>query len=312
MERPVEEFNNYNVVEYTIDLIDDFYGLFVSVHGPLFTKDHFMHKADTSFAGHPVIGYIAYDKTTAQVAAFYGVYPVSIHYNGSVVMAAQSADTLTHADHRRKGLFEKLFDLTKEKCKRVGVQFIFGFPNSNSAPGFKKFGWTFYPKRKNLHLRYERNFFERLQNKLAPDSSFNRLKKYEVAAETIDSSGFQSDIVRTPAYFAYKSNLSNLRFYKLDSCIIWAKTEKNTIHIGDIKLNPNSSVDIVVKELAAFLKKFNLCNLYYFTSEASPFMNAFRNMKGLKVSESEYIAIDLAGDFKLQDLRYSPVDADTF
>jgi hypothetical protein len=311
MERQTEEFNNYIIVEYGIDLMNDFYELYSSIHGFSLPKEHFIKKASTAFAGCNIIGFITYEKSTGEVAAFYGVYPVLVNHRGCVILAAQSGDTLTHANHRRQGLFEKVFFMTKEKCEKVGVQFIFGFPNSNSAPGFKKFGWSFYPK-KDLHLYHKRSLIARIENKLFPRNSVNRLRKQEIPKDGISSAGFQSDVIRSPEYFQYKSNLSNAKFYKLNTCVIWAKTEINTIIIGDVKINMDASVESVVSELQCLLKKINLCNLYTSLSNTNPLLKELEKIDGIKVNEMDFIAFDFINSLTLEDVRYCKADEDTF
>lgn len=100
-------------------------------------------KYDTSCFGASYVGYIAYHNESNQPAGYYGILPLKVKLADNIVMAAQSGDTMTHPDHRNKGLFIELAKRTYELGKSLGVQFVFGFPNKNSYHGLvKKLGWT--------------------------------------------------------------------------------------------------------------------------------------------------------------------------
>lgn len=77
------------------------------------------------------------------IAAFYCVIPWWVQLEGRKILAAQSADTMTHPDHRNKGLFVTLARKTYELAKGSGITFLFGFPNQHSQPGAVKLGWNF-------------------------------------------------------------------------------------------------------------------------------------------------------------------------
>lgn len=76
-------------------------------------------------------------------AAVYSVFKVYVKINRDLKLACQSLDTLTDQNHRGKGLFSGLADAIFKKCENDEIAFVYGFPNSNSAPGFfNKLGWS--------------------------------------------------------------------------------------------------------------------------------------------------------------------------
>ena len=84
----------------------------------------------------------AYDKYDG-IAAIYTALPSRFIMLHNKVLAMQSLDTLTDSDHRGKGLFTKLALSLDEKAEQEGYNFVYGFPNANSAPGyFNKLGWN--------------------------------------------------------------------------------------------------------------------------------------------------------------------------
>ncbi len=127
--------NNYNSIKF----------LYKETFKLKSTDEQIALKYNTEHTGLKNIGFIAYYKQFP--AAYYGVFPTYAYVNGKRVLAAQSGDTMTHQNHQKKGLFVKLAEKTYDLAKNKGVQFVFGFPNQNSYPGFaKKLNWSFYDK----------------------------------------------------------------------------------------------------------------------------------------------------------------------
>ena len=102
----------------------------------------------TAQFGSDCIGYVAYSTeenlNIPIPASYYGVFPIIATNSGKKIMCAQSGDTMTHPDHRNRGLFTKLAKKTYETASKEGIEFIFGFPSPQSYPGFKhKLSWEF-------------------------------------------------------------------------------------------------------------------------------------------------------------------------
>lgn len=93
-------------------------------------------------AGEYAIGWLAYSPA-GHPSAYYGVFPTRLtNPLGRSVRAAQSGATMTHPEHQGQGLFTKLAERTYESARDSGVDFVFGFPNQNSYPGFtRKLKW---------------------------------------------------------------------------------------------------------------------------------------------------------------------------
>jgi hypothetical protein len=54
---------------------------------------------------------------------------------------AQSCDSAVLEQYRGKGIFTSIIQNAQKELQSQGVDFLFGFPNSNSYPGFIKLGW---------------------------------------------------------------------------------------------------------------------------------------------------------------------------
>ena len=73
------------------------------------------------------------------IAAHYAVIPVKMDINGRVVTGVLSMATVTHPQHRGKGLFKKLAKMTYDYATQSGFEFVIGVANANSYPGFIKY-----------------------------------------------------------------------------------------------------------------------------------------------------------------------------
>jgi hypothetical protein len=136
------EESNFNIL---IPLMQNCFGMEVDIN-------YFEWKFRKNPAGF-VVGYYAMHKS-GEIAAYYGVIPELYIINGNKETIYQSCDTMTHSNHRRKGLFQQLALHCYGNLRNESKLFIIGFGGGQSTPGFIKFGWSeifnmryyFYPK----------------------------------------------------------------------------------------------------------------------------------------------------------------------
>lgn len=79
-----------------------------------------------------------------QDAAVYSVFPVSFKSSKhGYLKGSQSLDTLTDSRHRGKGAFVACAEANYDSASGYGIDFVYGFPNQFSAPGFfNKLSWS--------------------------------------------------------------------------------------------------------------------------------------------------------------------------
>ncbi|MFM1875602.1 MAG: hypothetical protein RL266_1339 [Bacteroidota bacterium] len=102
--------------------------------------DYFRWKYVQNPAGS-FIGFVAVDTFTKEVGAYYGVIPQLFMLDGNQRTIYQSCDTMTHSNHRRRGLFQKLATHCYDELRNEQKLFVIGFGGGQSTPGFLKFGW---------------------------------------------------------------------------------------------------------------------------------------------------------------------------
>jgi hypothetical protein len=199
-------------------------------------------KYNTSVYNCANIGYLAFENNN--VAAYYGVFPIRLTYKGTNYLAAQSGDTLTHPNYQKKGLFIHLAQLTYQLAEKEGIQFVFGFPNKNSFPGFqKKLNWEFdhkilefVIKVNTLPLAEVLSKFNKLNN-LYLKLTAKSLNQYCIDPNTISLDGFnsQTDYVSVKKdidFFKYKT-YNNALLIKKNNFLIYLKVDVHLI-IGDV------------------------------------------------------------------------------
>jgi len=71
--------------------------------------------------------------------AMNGLIPMRVVSGTTSSIGWMSCDTATHPNYRGRGLFKQCVLALESTLKKSDL--IFGFPNSNSQPGFKKLGW---------------------------------------------------------------------------------------------------------------------------------------------------------------------------
>ena len=131
----------YDVIRLTKSNLKDLARLHSEVYSCPVDLSYFEKKYNTAFTGHEYVGLLAYNQNNDPVG-YYGVLPCFIEYKGQKILAAQSADTMTHPQHRFKGMFVDLSLKTFELCRQLGIKLVYGFPNQNSYHGaVNRIGW---------------------------------------------------------------------------------------------------------------------------------------------------------------------------
>ncbi len=223
-----------------------FLEIFEASFGKPADKKIFQNKFNTSYTGTSNLGFIAFDEITHAPAAFYGVFPTLVMHQGKVIRAAQSGDTATHPDHRKKGLFNLLHTHTIDLCKSENICFVYGFPNENSYPGFLKFGWSHTQNSINSYWLNRISLPKKIFRKLAA-SKFDlrklqilesievdkiRFNKIDISNSLVTGAG-NTYIERNPNYLNYKTNLGS-KVIELNSGFAWITYRDNELRVGDL------------------------------------------------------------------------------
>lgn len=280
--------------------------------------EYFKHKMDTGYLGVKHLGYVAYD-SAGKPAAFYGVYPCRMEYNGVHYLAAQSGDTMTHPKHGGKGLFTTLAKMTYELAKKEGIQFIYGFPNNNSYPGFvKRLSWI----HKEDMINYTATVATLPLAALARQVSLvDLLYKYYVKGVMkfyrTKKHFFVNSVLREGVggvlhdlnFFKYKSFNDNF-LIDLNGVTAWVKVD-GCLLVGDIELIGLQHFEKVWNGLKRIAFITGCTKVIFPLSPGCAWDNLLKEK--VKAEKGMYIGfLDLQSGLPLEKFKYVGADYDTF
>ncbi len=259
---------NYYAVKLCQENIADLVYLFKHCFNEDLTQEELIARHSLCHGDVKFVGFIAYERLTNDIAAYYGVFPTYLSYENKEHLTAQSGDTMTHPKHQKKGLFVKLASLTYQYCDENGIELIFGFPNENSYPGFtKNLGFSLPPAMgaftlvenkfeltritekvsvlHKIHLAYINFVIDILSEKGSEFTSSNATSP-EIAAVVHDSQFFK------------QKNPKPTRIRKVIGKNIWFQVLSNRMLIGDLEAGSESEIAQVIGKLRiiAFLSGF--------------------------------------------------------
>lgn len=203
------------------------------------------NKFDTGVFGAKYIAYMAYAADNT-VAALYVMFPVIVEHNGRKVLAAQIGDLMTHSNHRRKGLYLTLANITHELARKEGVELFFTvlYGENASFIGFTtRLGFTYLHPTNGYYLKVNTFPASSLMLKAkASETIYDPLvtkllslthRQKESFSNTVDTK--QALVVRSKDFFDYKYSYSPARIYQFAGVGFYLKIELGTIKVGDVE-----------------------------------------------------------------------------
>lgn len=310
--------------EYVFEAFDEshyskFNKLYENAFGKKMPITEFKKRFDTQALGFKFVGYLALLRNTGEAVSFYGVFPLKIRIGESDFAAAISGDTMTHKNHRRKGLFRGLAGMTYQKCRELGFVMIYGFPNQQSYHGFvHSLDWKHVNDliEWNLSFRFKisplHKFLKRA-NYLFPlfNSYAHRvLKKYMVSdINSFDNSnGDKYGIVsRNDHYIHYKQSKERI-FIKIESVIVWIRLS-DVLWIGDFS-DLGQVNKIVVSKLKHIAKLLGYNTIRYAINKEIAIPESMLDFKpGVNIPTC---ILFLEKKFGYQSFLFTPADFDTW
>ncbi len=309
--------------DYRIDRLSsvnltDLEKLYTAVYKKLPAAEFFSRKYDTAFTGVIYTGFIAYDAAQLPIA-FYGVIPCFIRFEDQIILAAQSADTMTHPQYRNKGLFVELALLTFHLCHSEGIKILFGFPNQNSLPGFvNKLNWQIIERMDCFIIPTGSFTMGRLFKKLPIIKKIHAayceksLKKYLLPQQGIENSVFAdgfAGVLRDYQYLKYKTyNITQV--IKLDLATLWIKVG-NELLIGDVSVS-SDDFDKLMTSLKKLSRKLGLKEMHFHSSPGTTLHTLFAEHFNA-IPSFPIIFLDLAcGGTPSHKIKFTTADIDTF
>ena len=310
----------YRFEKLTDDNIGDLLPIYQSAFSRNIELSELKAKFDTSSFGFKNVGFIAYS-SDGEGAAFYGVFPCEFYLNGEKVLIAQSGDTMTHKNHRRKNLFVILAEKTFDFCRKKGVNLIYGFPNELSYMGFiKKLKWSHDESIRAYHVRSKCLPFIRLRSIFPFLKSYLekiRCKKFERIQ--IEGKPFESNllekgqvgIIRDHKFINYKS-YSRKYFLLICGIQVWVKHTEMFLLIGDVSTCSDEKFYQVLKQLKKLCFSIGIPHLRFHTSPRTKMERLLKPISTKHEIEYPIGYIKFNNKIEVSRIKYSLADYDTF
>lgn len=311
----MEEYKFKRVDEHCYN---DLVYLSIKAFGVKTATSFYKAKMDTQHLGVIHLGFLAYASDN-EPAAFYGVYPYMMEYKGKSYLAAQSGDTMTNPKHGGKGLFTTLAKMTYELAQSEGIQFIFGFPNDNSYPGFvKRLNWQHKENMRDYFLKVSTFPFAGIVKKLRILHPIYKLYLFFIFLFYKTPSRFQSSSIsqndfgrvkRDFLFFKYKSFYDNY-LISISGRTAWVKVD-GSLQIGDIEFDENVSVDKLVRSIKWLSFLLGTTKVFFSVSKNTSWDIVLKDK--LECEEKTYIGyLDLQSGLPLENFKFTAADYDTF
>lgn len=310
--------NEYVYKRLTKESIVDLNWLFMASSKTSTNLSYFQKKYNTDYSGVSYTGYLAFDENN-KPAAFYGVIPTVALINNKPVRIAQSADTLTHPGHQRKGLFTKLALMTYELAKEEGIHFLFGIPNENSFPGFiNKLNWTQNGNLQKFEFKVPMLPFSQLFRKNRVLNSIYQLwvdfillfvRKEHDSFPNPNIIDNNIGIYRNNDYFTYKK-YSKKHIVNILGKKVWLKFD-GTLKIGEIESHGNNDLKKIILRLKIIALLTGIQKIQYQCSPESACLPFFSAITACS-DALPIIYLNLTGEFSPEKFVLSLADFDTF
>lgn len=185
-------------------------------------------------SGDPVV---AIALSGSEIVGHYAMIPMPFHFENSTLIGYLSMTTMVHPDFRKDGLFASLAKMVYEAASYR--TFVYGFPNTNSLPGFAK----------RLDWQINKNFFViKVANK---DKKSKLINPYQHSLSKIGLNTEDHDFIN---WRLSKPGIS----YKFDKQKIWKNhgSEVDLLHvkksIDNIKLPGVHNVNFLSNNLVIY------------------------------------------------------------
>lgn len=305
--------NNETMYNYIVDLYRGCFGINISIH-------EVSNKYNTQSFGVSNVGYLAFHES-GEVAAYYGVFPLEANIVGSIKSCAQSGDTMTSPKHQKKGLFVKLAEESYSLCSKLGIELVFGFPNENSFPGFKKkLNWRFTGNMQKFSISTYNFPFCELAFKFKFISPLYKIfTKYKIEKLVVDHSkeviNFHnttdnSYIQKNDNFFKYKMNNSSCKLISYDGFTFFIKAEGHLM-VGDVEYFDGFDINKCLAALKRLSRKLLCFKIVFYFSK-----NHWMYLQLISIIEPhDSLPIGfriISKEFAIEKFQFSLGDFDTF
>lgn len=307
----------YTIARLNANNLADLEQLYEAVYGRKVRPGFYKDKYDTAYTGVTCIGYIAYSLHQEPVA-YYGVIPCFIEYAGRSILAAQSADTMTHPGHRYKGMFAELSRLTFALCREAGLRLVFGFPNQHSYPGAIRMGWKETETMDRFYVRVPALPLASLAARwpfIAP--WYRRYQRSVIARYVLPQAGVSNTVLtgetaglqRSSPYLEYKK-YTDTQVLQIADAKLWVKIS-TVMYIGDMEQVNENNFEIVMHELKHICRRLGIRHLSFHISPHTA-LHRLWSSSYVAVPSFPVLFQDFGAEVPLEKIKFTFADIDIF
>ncbi len=248
--------NEYRFERLNEKNIIDLLPLYLDAFHEVRSIDIVRAKFDTASFGAKNWAFIAYANDNT-AAALYALFPVIITKNEREILAGQVGDLMTHSNHRRKGLYITLADMTHQLARLEGVELIFTVPYGENA------SYQGFMNRLNfIHTHNLNGYYFKVNafpTFLFTSKSHFINQIYLAFAKQILSRLFSivysfkndlvsdyAEVIRSNSFFDYKKKYSQTYVMQIDNVAVWFKIDKGSLKVGDIEKKSNKNFENIL------------------------------------------------------------------
>lgn len=311
----------YSFKRLTKSLLPDLLVLIQNCYGRNDSLVRLEKKYSTIDFGAEYIGYVAYHRPTNKVAGYYGVFPIVCSFRGEKILLAQSGDTMTHSDHRRKGLFTSLAYETYRLARDNGIKGVFGFPVEASYPGFqRKLNWKFYERLNSYNIITKTipvsETLKRISKYVKPNGYHKYVRKYLTSIAT-DQNPFIEDLAfsnyckihRDHKFYNYK-NSERIFYVSYGNASAIIKFD-GSFSIGNLKYSDVDDLKDILNYLKGIAFKLGITRLRTYVSPDDPLDIDLSKILKRRVSLPVGY-LDFESSIPVEKLKFRFCDLDTF
>ena len=311
------ESKEYSITRLNKNNLNDLAKLHSDVYGAAVAGNYFPKKYDTAYTGVENVGFIAYNPNGLPVA-YYGVIPCFIQFGSQIILAAQSADTMTHPQHRYKGMFMELSNMTFVLCRELGIRLIFGFPNQNFyRAAINKWGWQIRDTMDYFTIPVNGFPLEAVLKRFGLRKLYIRYTEYIMKKESVMVTGVANSVLadgfagvcRDDKYLQYKM-YSRTKVIKIGDSKVWV-SNKHGLLIGDMEGVDEKNFSAVIEELKKIAKKAGVRQIQFHCSPGTSLHKLFvKSYKAIKSFPT--IFQDFGSPVSLEKIKFTFADIDIF
>ena len=304
--------NQYKILRYSSIYNKKLKLLYTASYGRKRSLKYFRYRLNENPFGK-AIAYVM--KYNGILVGFYAITPIKLNIDQKSTLGGYSFLSMTHPDHSKKGIFQKLAKKTFEEAKKQKYNFILGFANKTSFPIFtKKLNFKHISPLNHLEIKIDSNPSFSLQMSKTnrhPDKLWNNYNSKNELISIEKNNNYIQWRFKNPLYQYYILSSKNEYF-------VYKKFD-NTLHILDFFGTESEQFYENLLDVAnVLLKKLDCEKITLWIPKNHNLLKSSKIIKKKKLHTDSFLIIKILNKklssnvSKIDNWYYSMSDSDVF